>query len=106
MLLLMSASCGEYVCGWGGGDVPAQGVDLFGHIGYICHTHHICTHTHYIHPLPLVHPLRDQRLRHHLGTRYDARDGVFDWDYHMRLAEMVRYTPTHTGLYIQGSPCR
>ena len=27
---------------------------------------------------------RDQRLRHHLGTRYDARDGVFDWDYHMR----------------------
>ena len=38
---------------------------------------------------------RDQRLRHHLGTRYDARDGVFDWDYHMRLAELVG--PPHRG---------
>ena len=32
---------------------------------------------------------RDHRLRHHLGTRYDTRDGVFDWDYHMQLAERV-----------------
>ena len=38
---------------------------------------------------------RDQRLRHHLGTRYDARDGVFDWDYHMRLSELVG--PPHRG---------
>ena len=48
-------------------------------------------------------------MRHHLGTRYDARDGVFDWDYHMRLGEMVGCPPvvgpvtgsgargTHTG---------
>jgi dynein assembly factor 3 len=27
----------------------------------------------------------DKRLRKHLGTRYDSRIGVFDWDYHMRL---------------------
>lgn len=26
----------------------------------------------------------DQRLRKSLAARYDARDGVFDWDYHMR----------------------
>ena len=32
---------------------------------------------------------RDGRIRRHLGVRYDARDGAFDWDYHMRLAEMV-----------------
>ena len=29
-----------------------------------------------------------------MGTRYDARDSVFDWDYHMRLAELVGWTPT------------
>ncbi|XP_063232247.1 dynein axonemal assembly factor 3 [Bacillus rossius redtenbacheri] len=29
----------------------------------------------------------DARLRAHLGARYDSRDGVFDWDYHMRLAD-------------------
>jgi dynein assembly factor 3 len=27
----------------------------------------------------------DKRLRKHLGTRYDSRAGVFDWDYYMRL---------------------
>nr|CAD7196458.1 unnamed protein product [Timema douglasi] len=27
----------------------------------------------------------DSRLRRHLGTRYDAKEGIFDWDYHMRL---------------------
>ena len=34
---------------------------------------------------------REARLRHHLGTRYDSRSGVFDWDYHMKLHEMVSY---------------
>ena len=29
-------------------------------------------------------------MRHFLGTRYDARSGVFDWDYHMRLLDLVR----------------
>ena len=32
---------------------------------------------------------REGRLRHHLGPRYDSRSGVFDWDYHMKLQEMV-----------------
>ncbi|KAJ9596537.1 hypothetical protein L9F63_012436 [Diploptera punctata] len=27
----------------------------------------------------------DNRLRKHLGTRYDSRKGVFDWDFHMHL---------------------
>ncbi|XP_011404946.2 PREDICTED: dynein assembly factor 3, axonemal-like isoform X2 [Amphimedon queenslandica] len=31
----------------------------------------------------------DKRLRHHLAQRYDSRRGVFDWDYHMKLQEMV-----------------
>lgn len=29
------------------------------------------------------------RLRHYLGTRYDSRSGVFDWDYHMKLNELA-----------------
>jgi dynein assembly factor 3 len=29
------------------------------------------------------------RLRHYLAQRYDSRNGVFDWDYHMKLHEMV-----------------
>ena len=29
------------------------------------------------------------RLRHYLGVRNDARSGVFDWDYNMKLMEMV-----------------
>ena len=33
---------------------------------------------------------REGRLRHHLGVRYDSRSGVFDWDYHMKLHELVR----------------
>ena len=33
---------------------------------------------------------REGRLRHYLGVRYDARSGVFDWDYNMKLTEMVR----------------
>ena len=28
-------------------------------------------------------------MRSYLGTRYDARNGVFDWDYHMKLHDMV-----------------
>ena len=28
-------------------------------------------------------------MRHHLGVRYDSRSGVFDWDYNMRLLELV-----------------
>lgn len=27
----------------------------------------------------------DRRIRKSLKTRYDYRDGVFDWDYHMIL---------------------
>lgn len=27
----------------------------------------------------------DQRIRRSLKTRYDYREGVFDWDYHMIL---------------------
>lgn len=29
--------------------------------------------------------LWDSRLRHYLGSRYDARRGVSDWDLHMKL---------------------
>lgn len=29
----------------------------------------------------------DQRVRRHLGTRYDTRNGAFDWDLSMRLRE-------------------
>lgn len=29
--------------------------------------------------------LWDMRLRHYLGSRYDARRGVSDWDLHMKL---------------------
>ena len=32
---------------------------------------------------------REGRLRHYLGIRYDSRSGVFDWDYHMKLNELV-----------------
>ena len=32
---------------------------------------------------------REGRLRHYLGVRYDSRSGVYDWDYHMKLQEMV-----------------
>ena len=31
--------------------------------------------------------LWDQRLRSYLGVRYDSRDGLFDWDYNMKLLE-------------------
>lgn len=37
---------------------------------------------------PAAFPMRrlwDQRLRHYLGSRYDARRGVSDWDLHMKL---------------------
>ncbi|XP_014279744.1 dynein axonemal assembly factor 3 isoform X1 [Halyomorpha halys] len=30
----------------------------------------------------------DNNLRKSLGTRYDAREGVFDWDYNMKLHEI------------------
>lgn len=33
--------------------------------------------------------LWEHRLRYSLGTRYDHRLGVFDWDYHMRLKEIA-----------------
>ena len=36
-----------------------------------------------------VHYIRENRLRHYLGGRYDSRSGVYDWDYHMKLKEMV-----------------
>ncbi|XP_070532829.1 dynein axonemal assembly factor 3-like [Ptychodera flava] len=29
----------------------------------------------------------DDRLRHHLGQRYDSKRGVFDWDHSMKLCE-------------------
>lgn len=29
----------------------------------------------------------DLRVRHHLGTRYDASKGAFDWDYSMKLCD-------------------
>lgn len=32
--------------------------------------------------------LWDGRIRQSLGTRYDSREGVFDWDYYMRLKEI------------------
>ena len=32
---------------------------------------------------------RDGRLRNYLSSRYDNRLGVFDWDYYMKLQEMV-----------------
>lgn len=31
--------------------------------------------------------LRDTRLRHHYGTRYDFRLNLIDWDYQMNLKE-------------------
>ena len=33
--------------------------------------------------------LRENRVRQYLGVRYDARSGVFDWDYHMKLSDKV-----------------
>lgn len=30
----------------------------------------------------------DSRLRHYLGTRYDTRDGAYDWDLNMKLHEI------------------
>lgn len=33
--------------------------------------------------------LWEHRVRHSLGTRYDTRVGVYDWDYHMRLKEIA-----------------
>ncbi|GLH02050.1 Dynein assembly factor 3, axonemal homolog, partial [Gryllus bimaculatus] len=32
--------------------------------------------------------LWERRLRRALGVRYDSREGVFDWDYHMRLRDL------------------
>lgn len=32
--------------------------------------------------------LWDGRIRQSLGTRYDNKEGVFDWDYYMRLKEI------------------
>ncbi|XP_076115197.1 dynein axonemal assembly factor 3-like [Mytilus galloprovincialis] len=34
-----------------------------------------------------VEKMWDLRLQRDLGVRYDTRDNVFDWDYHMRLIE-------------------
>lgn len=31
----------------------------------------------------------DSRLRQYLGSRYDTRSGIADWDYHMKLSEMA-----------------
>ena len=51
-------------------------------IGRHSNTH---THTH----VTIYGICREGRLRHHLGVRYDSRKGVFDWDYNMRLLELV-----------------
>lgn len=34
-----------------------------------------------------IEKLRDQRLRHHYGTRYDHRKNLVDWDYQMSLKD-------------------
>ncbi|KAF4518168.1 hypothetical protein B566_EDAN007859 [Ephemera danica] len=45
--------------------------------------------------------LWDVRLRTSLGVRYDARQGLFDWDYHMKLnSSMERGTPVTSQEYI------
>ena len=31
-----------------------------------------------------IEALRDARLRHHFGTRYDFRNNLIDWDYQAR----------------------
>ena len=33
--------------------------------------------------------VRESRLRNYLGVRYDSRSGAYDWDYHMKLQEVV-----------------
>ncbi|CAB3366380.1 dynein axonemal assembly factor 3 [Cloeon dipterum] len=35
--------------------------------------------------------LWDMRLRSYLGQRYDSRDNVFDWDYHMKLSSSAEH---------------
>jgi dynein assembly factor 3 len=45
--------------------------------------------------------LWDTRLRTTLGVRYDSRQGLFDWDYHMKLnCSMERGTPVTSQEYI------
>lgn len=41
-----------------------------------------------VHPFD-VEKMRDDRLRHHLGARYDARKNVFDWDYSFDVKELI-----------------
>ena len=48
-----------------------------------CHEMPYCTYTF------VCGVVRETRLRHNLGVRYDSRSGVYDWDYHMKLQEMV-----------------
>ena len=43
---------------------------------------------------------RDLRLQRDLGVRYDTRDNVFDWDYHMRLVgREVILLSKHRGIW-------
>ena len=63
-----------------------------------CTYAHMCVHTYVVVCERLLSvcdnvlyiPSRDNRVRVYLGGRYDNRQGVFDWDYHMKLQEMVR----------------
>ncbi|MCJ8728387.1 hypothetical protein PDJAM_G00004050 [Pangasius djambal] len=56
----------------------------------------------------------DARVRQHLGTRYDARRGCFDWDLTMKLhdrgASKLRYTFIvalyHSAVVVTGQKCR
>lgn len=36
--------------------------------------------------------LRDARLRHYYGQRYDSRTNVADWDYHVSTHSRIRGT--------------
>lgn len=45
---------------------------------------------------------REGRLRHYLGARYDSRRGVFDWDYHMKLKDMVGFSQTSFYMSLTG----
>jgi dynein assembly factor 3 len=42
-----------------------------------------------------VEKYRDERLRKMYGLRYDARQNVLDWDYHMRLVKMASIIHPH-----------
>ena len=39
--------------------------------------------------------LWDDRLRSYLGVRYDSREGVFDWDFNMKVLERTKLVNIH-----------